>query len=222
MHCALIFDCDGVLVDSEAASCRASLLTLQKLGAPLTPDDMPAFIGRSEKQMIIEVNRRFGMSIREDLGDEIEEIYMSLAEGLLPMPGVQSALEQFRAAGIPMAVASSGSHRKIRFSLDKTGLLPYFEAVCSAHDVQQGKPAPDLFLLAADRLNASPPNCIVLEDSLYGIIGARAAGMAAFGFTSSYPAQRLNEAGADATFDHFEDLPALIENWVAKMSPEER
>ena len=109
-----------------------------------------------------------------------------------------------------MAVASSGRLPRIRFSLAETGLDGYFDTVCSATEVERGKPAPDLFLLAARRLGVPPCRCIVIEDSVPGLEAAARAGMLGLGFTSSHPAPVLVGAGADRTFDAYAGFEALL------------
>ena len=119
---------------------------------------------------------------------------------------VSICLETLSARGASLAVASSGSQQKIRFSLELTGLDRYFATICSAAEVERGKPAPDLFLHTARQLGREPATCVVVEDSVPGIQGARAAGMRALGFTSSHPAGSLLAAGAGAIFDSYADF----------------
>lgn len=214
MRPGIIFDCDGVIVDSEPLSCRASMLVLAEHGVRLSMDEMRAFVGRSNTQMIEELNRRFGAALPEDLGAACEERYKQLAKDLRAMPGIAQVLKELKGRGIPTAVASSGDHDKIRFSLDRVGLTADFDSFSSAVEVVHGKPAPDVFLLASDRLNVPPRWCLVVEDSIYGITGAKRAGMTAAGLTSSHPAEALNGAGADFTFDHFDRFMALFDRWA--------
>lgn len=214
MNPGVIFDCDGVIVDSEPLSCRASMAVLAEHGIHLTMDEMKAFIGRSNLQIVEEVNRRFGANLPLDLGVEWEERYRQLAADLQPMPGLRGVLTELKARGIPMAVASSGDLDKVRFSLGRVRLAGFFDALCSATEVAHGKPAPDLFLLAAARISVPPQFCLVVEDSIYGIMGAKKAGMTAAGFASSHPIEKLGEAGADFSFDHFDRFMAHVDRWM--------
>ena len=125
-------------------------------------------------------------------------------------PGLPELLDRLHGDSRKMAVASSGRLPRIRFSLAETGLGGYFETVCSATEVENGKPAPDLFLLAAQRLGVPPSCCIVIEDSVPGIQAAVRAGMRGLGFTSSHPAPVLREAGAAETFDAYCGLEVLL------------
>jgi len=109
-----------------------------------------------------------------------------------------------------MAVASSGPHAKIRFSLAQAGIDSFFDILCSATEVVHGKPAPDLFLLAAERLGIAPADCAVIEDSVPGLAGAAAAGMRPLGFTSNHAAEILLQAGAETTFEDYKQLPDIV------------
>ncbi|TCL68500.1 HAD superfamily hydrolase (TIGR01509 family)/HAD superfamily hydrolase (TIGR01549 family) [Hydrogenispora ethanolica] len=205
--CAVIFDCDGVLVDSEPVSCAASILTLREYGVVTDAAEMELMIGKSYQTMLEFYEERDRRSF--DLAEftqRVEQNYFTLAEALQPMPGVAGLLAALTERGIPLAVASSGGCRKIEFSLEKTGLRPYLPVICSAVDVAHGKPEPDLFLYAAERLEQPPARCIVVEDSIYGIIAAKRAGMLAVGYLSSFPAERLREAGADCLLKDFSEF----------------
>ena len=135
---------------------------------------------------------------------------------LLPMQGVAETLEALERRGVLKCVASSGSPAKLKVTLGVSGLARYFEPhIFSAAMVERGKPAPDLFLLAATRMNVRPQNCVVIEDSVAGVRAARAAGMRAFGFIGGGHASPrlgaiLREAGAAALFAEMTDLPGLL------------
>ena len=138
------------------------------------------------------------------------ELDAAVREGFLrelrPVPGVIEALEEIE---LPTCVASSGSHDKMRFTLGLTGLWDRFAGrIFSVDEVQRGKPAPDLFLHAASRMSTPPERCIVVEDSPFGVAGAKAAGMSALGFSAATPSARLD--GADAVFTSMADLPGLV------------
>lgn len=208
---ALIWDCDGVLVDSEKHSCGAWLPVLRRRGIEVDLAYIETFIGRSDADLLAELHEQHGLTVDDAIRVERQEEYFRQATGATEaFPGLADLLARLRAAGVPMAVASSGQLSKIRFSLGQAGLDGIFDILCSATEVERGKPAPDLFLLAAERLGVSPADCAVIEDSVPGLQGAAAAGMRPIGFTSSHPEPLLREAGADDVFDDYAQLPALL------------
>ncbi|MFH1566676.1 MAG: HAD family phosphatase [Gemmatimonadota bacterium] len=207
---AIIFDCDGVLVDSEELSCRAWLPVLARRGVPAELPDIEVFIGRSDRDLLEHFRSLTGLALDGDIVAERESEYTAMARRQLQtFPGLPAVLDELVARSTPMAVASSGTPGKIRFSLGHTGLDRYFTVLCSTVEVPRGKPAPDLFLHAASRLGVPPGDCLVVEDSVPGIEGARAAGMKALGFTSSHPAPVLERAGAHALFGQYSDFLAV-------------
>ena len=209
---AVIFDVDGVLVDSEGMSCGAWLPVLERRGLEVRLAEIQDFIGRSDRAVLDHFRQLYpAADLGDGLIDEKEQEFFEAARGRLrAFPGLKRVLRRLEAGAVPMAVASSGRHRKIRFSLKTAGLEGFFDAVCSASDVARGKPAPDLFLRAAGLLGAEPGTCSVVEDSVPGIAAAKAAGMKALGFTSSHPAGVLLDAGADAVFSRYGELPDLL------------
>ncbi len=214
---AFIFDCDGVLVDSEPVSCAASTLTLKEHGVETDAAEMEQMIGKSYRTMLDYYAKRDqrGLDLAE-FTDQVERNYFRLAEALQPMPGVAKLLAALTERRIPLAVASSGGYRKIEFSLEKTSLRQYFPVICSAVDVAKGKPEPDLFLYAAERLGRRPAACIVVEDSIYGVMAAKRAGMFAVAYLSSFSGEQLREAGADCLLPDFaEFFPALQRAGIA-------
>lgn len=207
----LIFDCDGVLVDSEKFSCGAWLPVLRRRGLKAELGDIEAFIGQAD-QAVLEHYRGLGAEFPPDILAEREQAYFDLAQGRLQsFAGLREVLEELRRRHLPIAVASSGGPAKIRFSLGEVGLLEFFPLRCSAAEVQRGKPAPDLFLLAARRLGLAPEVCAVVEDAVPGLQAARAAGMKAIGFPSSHPEAVLWEAGAQAVLGSYADLLAQLD-----------
>jgi HAD superfamily hydrolase (TIGR01509 family) len=205
---AVIFDCDGVLVDSEAISNRILAEQLTAIGLPMTPEgSVAAFMGRSWQTIVGEVERRLGRPLPEDFSRRYLEVtFEAFAEQLEPVPGVLAALD---AIDLPMCVASSGTHEKIRFTLGHTGLLERFDGrIFSATDVEHGKPAPDLFLHAAAAMGWEPRDCAVVEDSPAGVEAARAAGMTALGYAADGTAARLDGA---RVFTDMAELPGLLQ-----------
>ena len=210
MEEALIWDCDGVLVDSEPLSNAAWQAVLLGRGVRATPADLDRFTGRSD-DAVLEHYRRLTGDRLEGILEEREAEFERRARGTLrTFPGLPELLGRLHGQGRRMAVASSGRLPRIRFSLAETGLDRYFDIVCSATEVEHGKPAPDLFLLAARRLGMLSARCVVIEDSVPGLQAATRAGMRALGFTSSHPAPVLREAGAAETFDEYAGLEPLM------------
>ena len=212
----IIFDCDGVLVDSEVISCRAHADTLTRHGYPIRAEQvLERFLGRSMRQTTLEVEAELGRRLPDDfLSQTYAEIFRLFATSLEATPHIDEALDRITQ---PVCVASSGSPEKISASLNRTGLYDRFAPhIFSAVQVRHGKPAPDLFLFAAEQMQTAPQNCLVIEDSVAGITGAMAAGMPVLGFHGGSHCRagygdRLRTAGAIATFDDMRQLPGLIE-----------
>ena len=178
----VIFDCDGVLIDSEVLVCRTCAEVFTARGFPMTAADIARrFIGRSAAQMFGEIEQDAGRPLPEALRDEVKaRVNAALASEVEAMPGLVALLDRLR---LPACVASSSDPERLRASLGAAGLYDRFHPhVYSAVEVPRGKPAPDLFLHAAGRLDAAPAACIVVEDSLAGVAAGRAAGMAVIGF----------------------------------------
>jgi HAD superfamily hydrolase (TIGR01509 family) len=221
----VIFDCDGVLVDSERLIVRTEAAILSRLGWPLTPEEViDRFVGRSAPYMHHEVERHLGRPI--DWHAEFESAYEEVfAAELTPVPGVVEALDRIEDAGIPTCVASSGSHQRMRLTLGLTGLYQRFEGrIFSADEVAHGKPAPDIFLHAAERMGraTSPRRCAVIEDSVSGVEAAVAAGMRVFAYSGGVTsADKLARPVGGATlFEHMAALPDLIVGTKPNLSPE--
>jgi len=206
----VIFDCDGVLVDSERLSVEIDREVLATLGWKLTPEEIVhRFVGRSTDHFRAEIEEHLGCALPDDWESPFQPLYVEAFERELDaVDGVESALD---AISVPTCVASSGPHEKIRRSLGLTGLLSRFDGrIFSADDVVEGKPAPDLFLHAAARMGVAPSRCAVVEDSRFGVQAARAAGMRSYGYAGGLtPAEWL--AGEDTeVFSDMAELPALL------------
>jgi HAD superfamily hydrolase (TIGR01509 family) len=206
----IIFDCDGVLVDSEQLSCSSWIPVLARHGISVELHEIERYIGMSDEALLNDMERRLDRPLPAEVVEEREQQYFDLArQHLRTFDQLVEALDWLAARGAPLAVASSGGPAKIRFSLELTGLYDRFGVICSATEVSHGKPAPDLFLLAACRLGVRPADCIVVEDSIFGIQAARRAGMYALGFSSSFTAPELIQAGAQQVMGHYSELPVL-------------
>jgi HAD superfamily hydrolase (TIGR01509 family) len=212
----LIFDCDGVLVDSEllAHSELAELMTM--LGHPMTPQAaLETFAGRRLQDVLASAGVLLSTAIPPDLGAQAgERLLMRLRRELNPVAGAREAVESLP---WPRCVASSSSRERIKLSLEVTGLAPLFgDRVFSADALEHGKPAPDLFIFAARSCGTPPGRCIVIEDSPLGIRAARAGGMKAIGFIGASHATaalagQLADAGAHAVVQAMSELPAAVD-----------
>jgi HAD superfamily hydrolase (TIGR01509 family) len=206
----VIFDCDGVLVDSERLAVRVEVAVLAGLGWPLSEAEVvDRFMGRSAAVMAEAIRERLGRGLPDDWQERFDRGYRAAFDAeLTPVDGVVEALDRI---ATPTCVASGGSHETLRHTLGLTGLYERFQGrIFSASEVAEGKPAPDLFLHAAARMGAEPAACAVVEDSRYGVQAARAAGMLAFGYTGGLtPPERL--AGPRTVlFDDMRRLPDLL------------
>ena len=207
----VIFDCDGVLVDSEVLSCRCLSDVLASYGIELGLDQaLDLFLGRSTTA-VFEHYQALGQAIPEQFSGELRAgVRAAFLAALRPIDGVGVVLEGLQ---IPHCVASSSEIERVSFSLELTGLAPHFgERLYTSQMVERGKPAPDLFLFASERMRAEPRRTLVIEDSVSGVQAAKAAGMTAWGFVggSHYRSRdgqaMLLAAGADRVFARMADF----------------
>jgi HAD superfamily hydrolase (TIGR01509 family) len=206
----LIFDCDGVLVDSELITNRVFVGMLNELGLRLSLEDMfERFVGRSMPQCLSMIKELLGHAVPEDFLAEYQvRIAAALKSELKAVDGIESVLNSMK---LPYCVASSGTHDKMQMTLGLTGLLGKFQGkMFSVTEVAHPKPCPDVFLHAARQMGAAAASCAVIEDTPTGVQAGAAAGMTVFGFCALTPERRLLEAGAHHTFAHMRDLPRLI------------
>ncbi|PBB97787.1 HAD family hydrolase [Mesorhizobium sp. WSM3862] len=219
----VIFDCDGVLVDSEALSVSALLGMIELAGGTVSEDvAYEHFLGKSMKSVRELLGSDFGLEISDQhLTAMRVELMRKFREELKPIPGIKEILPKL---GLPHCVASSGTLERIRYALECTGLLGLLEPhLFSAAMVKRGKPAPDLFLHAAAAMRADPGKCLVIEDSPAGIAAARAAGMRVFAFTGGSHANnpalkaRLASTEPDFIFADMLQLPDLIADLGARV-----
>ena len=178
----VIFDCDGVLVDSEMLSAGMLMAMMTEEGFPLSEEAFRAdFLGRSFAAAALRARERFGRPLPEDFENRYRDrLFAKLEAELKPMDGVAEVLAALR---VPFCLATSSSPRRLALSLHAAGLAHFFEGRCfTASEVQKGKPAPDLFLLAAARMGVVPAQCLVIEDSELGVRAGLAAGMEVWHF----------------------------------------
>ncbi|MDE1995493.1 MAG: HAD family hydrolase [Rhizobiaceae bacterium] len=214
----VIFDCDGVLVDSEPLSVGVLIQAMHDMGVEMSEEDIYSrFLGKSLATLVDTLETEFDVFIGQEFLDRIRnDLYERFRHELKPIDGIAATLD---ALDLPRCVASSSQMERIRLSLGVTGLLERFEPnIFSASMVKRGKPAPDLFLYAAEQMKVAPEDCIVVEDSPAGITAARAAGMTVFAFTGgshahspSYRAE-LERLSPEVVFDAMPDLIHLVRN----------
>ena len=211
----VIFDCDGVLVDSEVISCRAHSEMLTRHGYPITSDQVLArFLGVSDREARLIVEAELGRTLPDDFDVQVTQAALQFYAGdLQPISYVGEAIGSM---DVRKCVASSGTPEKIRHGLVCAGLYELLAPhIFSASQVERGKPAPDLFLFAAEQMRVPPHQCLVIEDSLAGVTGARAAGMTVLGFHGGSHCRpghgdSLRSAGAKMSFDDMRQLSGLI------------
>lgn len=176
---ALIFDMDGVIVDSEPLHLRAFQTVLAEFDVPYTEEENRQFLGCKDLAIAKVFVARYRLPLTPlELVDRKESVLARLfAAESIPQPGLSGILEQARRLGIPMAVASSATLPTIELVTETLSVRQYFHNLTSGDEVENGKPAPDVFLLAARRLGVAPSGCLVIEDTLNGIRAAKAAGM---------------------------------------------
>lgn len=209
----VIFDCDGVLVNSESLSCYALNVLFEKQFGIDIGSDYSEVIGTSVSNALKYYLEKNGLTHDnlDFLAVEKEKEYFELAsKNLESFENCESFIQLLLDKSIKIAVASSGSHEKIEFSLNKTNLLHYFDLRCSSSDVKNGKPAPDLFLYTAKKLGLDPSNCIVVEDSITGVTAAVEAGMRVIAFPGSFSEDQLKKAGGYYVKNGYSDLIQLI------------
>jgi HAD superfamily hydrolase (TIGR01509 family) len=206
----VIFDCDGVLVDSEVLAIEVDRRILAEFGWHLSTEEVvERFMGTSASAFTAGLEEHLGRTLAPDWDAQYLPWFTEAFESSLrAVDGIEEALDAITAQ---TCVASSGSHDRMRTTLGLTGLYDRFEGrIFSASEVEHGKPAPDLFLHAAERMGVDPARCVVVEDSKYGARGARAAGMRVFGYAGGLtPAEWLRDEGA-TVFTSMRDLPGLL------------
>ncbi len=203
-----IFDHDGVLVDSLAFHLEAWLELGKRTGLPFTPEFVHSTFGMTNPSIF---QRLLGPSADPaacgHLGDLKEQCYRDVAcQRLTLMPGVRETLDAFTDAGVLLAIGSSGPRANLELTIEICGLHERFAALAALEDIRNGKPDPEVFLIAASRAGVAPGDCVVFEDAVVGIQAAKAAGMFAVGVGTTHPLQSLSSAGADIVVESLKDF----------------
>jgi HAD superfamily hydrolase (TIGR01509 family) len=207
----VIFDCDGVLIDSERLAIKVDVQMLHELGWPLSEAEViERFVGRSDRETRAAIEAHLGRKLPAGWEERVERLYrQAFAAELAPVRGVLEALDRI---SLPSCIASSGTHEHLGYTLGLTGLYERFAGrIFSAEDVAAGKPAPDLFLHAAERMAAAPAGCVVVEDSRSGVQAARAAGMRVLAFAGGLTPAELLDGPDTIVFEDMRELPSLLD-----------
>jgi HAD superfamily hydrolase (TIGR01509 family) len=212
----VIFDCDGVLVDSEPLSMRADVMLLARHGIDISEAEAHRrFVGTTFQAMLDMMTAQFGTVFPPDLHSVknaiVEDLYRS---ELKIVPGVTDVLVDLRARGLALSIGSNSPKKRVELAVALTDIAGYFDRIVSYEDVAEGKPAPDIFLHAAKLANTTPEQCLVIEDSVTGTTAAVAAGMRTIGFTGTHAhsdehAKSLKTIGADVVIAHMIELLSL-------------
>ncbi len=209
---AILFDCDGVLVDSEPALAKVAADVMNGKGIPAKPEDFAPYIGTGEDTYLGKVVEKYGGEYNDEIKELVYQNYIDKGVNYIQkFDGCEKMLNDLADADIPMAVASSADDIKVRANLS---ILDFdeqkFTAIIAGNDVGRKKPWPDIYLLAAERIEQKPEDCIVIEDAVAGIESGKRAGMITIGFTSNCTQQQLEEAGADYVVDTFFEMETIL------------
>jgi HAD superfamily hydrolase (TIGR01509 family) len=210
----VLFDMDGVLVDSEPFICEAAVLMFGELGVNVSPDDFKPFVGMGENRYIGGVAEQHGVKIDiEQVKARTYEIYGEIVRGKLkPLPGVHEFISLCRIKGLRLALATSADRIKMEVNLKETGLSDdSFQAIITGLDIKNKKPSPEIYLKAAESLGFKPECCLVVEDAVSGIESGKAAGCRCLAVTTSFPASALR--AADWICDSLLKVPEEVLNW---------
>lgn len=212
----ILFDMDGVLVDSEPALAQSAALALQKYGLPAVASDFEEFIGIGEDGYIGGVVKKHGGTYKKEMKETIYALYIENAPVFLkPFEGVRDIILNLRSLGLAVSVASSSDAEKVAANMKALNLTNAdFDAVVTGSDVERKKPWPDIYLEAARQSGVSPTDCVVVEDAVFGIIAGKKAGATTIGFTSSLTKESLLDAGADVVVDDIRDIYSIILDFV--------
>ena len=210
---AILFDMDGVLIDSETLMAKTGVLALRQYGIEAKTEDFAEFVGQGEDRYVGGVAEKYGHVYTQAMKHTLYDEYGKLVAREARIPeGEREVLTELRARGYQMAVCSSADREKVQYNLSAIGLgEDFFDYVVTGSEVTRQKPAPDIYLKAAERLGAAPESCLVVEDAPSGIRAAHAAGMKAAGIASSFSRAYLTaHSSPDYLLDALRELPAIL------------
>jgi beta-phosphoglucomutase len=210
----VLFDMDGVLVDSESFICKAAILMFSELGFRVNPEDFLPFVGMGENKYIGGVAEKYGIPVNIDVVKaRTYEIYGNLVTGILkPLPGAIEFVTKCRNKGFKLALATSADHIKMEINLKEIGLpAEQFNTIITGHDVKMKKPYPEIYLKASENLGLYSENCLVVEDAISGIKAGKAAGCRCLAVTNSFNRAALKDA--DWICDSLLNVPEEALNW---------
>ncbi len=210
----ILFDMDGVLVDSEEFICRASMAMFRNRGLLVRPEDFVPFVGKGENAYLGGVAAQYGFQVNiDEIKAETYRIYSEMVEGKLrPLPGVNEFIALARQKGLKLAVATSADFEKMRVNLRNIGLTQdAFDATVNGSEVERKKPHPDIFQLAATKLGLKPEECLVVEDAVSGVEAAKDAGCRCLALLTSFPKEKL--LNADWHSNTLADAPGECLEW---------
>lgn len=207
---AVLFDFDGVVIDSHEAHGRSWFALAAELGQEMSQETFHSTFGQRNESILpflgwAEEGDRERIQL---LGDRKEDLYREIlrAEGIEPLPGVVALLEDLKANGIPCAIGTSTPRANVECVLEITGLADYFQGIAASEDVSRGKPDPEVFLKAAGKLGVDPVTCVVIEDAQVGLRAAKAGEMKAVGVTTTHPAEALAPENPDRIVESLEEV----------------
>ncbi|MES2102850.1 MAG: HAD family phosphatase [Pseudomonadota bacterium] len=207
------FDCDGVLVDSEPITIGVLAQLLNELGWKISYEEaMHTFVGRSVRDELSIIEAKIDRPLPADfIGEFVLRRDRGLTENITPIPGIVDAIRQLQSRGMPFCVATGADRAKMHITLGRTGLLPHFEGkMFSGMEVARTKPAPDVYLQAAQSMDVAPARCVVIEDTPTGVAAGVAAGMTVYGYAGIADPRLLLAAGATCVFKDMQALPGLV------------
>lgn len=209
---AIVFDMDGVLIDSEQVMSKAAILALKEFGVNAQPYDFIPFMGQGENSFIGNVARKYNVEYQYAMKYRAYEIYDELVSDEAKLfPNIKETITALKKRGYRISLASGADMMKVSSNIKAIGMEESdFEAFVTGNDVTRNKPEPDIFLLAAEKMKINPAYCLVCEDTISGIKAAKAAGMQCLGITSSLQSEVLKNSGADETSDSIHILLDIL------------
>lgn len=205
---AVIFDMDGVLIDSEKAHQEAEITTLRQFGIEVTVDDLKPFAGANRDSFKQGISERFGAIDWNRFYEIKDKMLFNLVEQVESIPGVVDLLRQIKQAGMKTGLGTSSQRSLMDFVVDRFAFRPLFDELVCTNDITRGKPDPEIFLVCAERLQVDPRDCVVIEDSVNGIKAAKAAGMYSLAITTTFDPHELHEA--HRVINRFDEISATM------------